>query len=120
MACEYNGNPGSEHYNISPSVNNPVNQATDVATGLSIYLQNEIYMYPNPANDKIYIIAPEKSEIEISTIEGQKIESIITKNSVTSVDIYGFAKGMYFINVKTCLPDRQAEDGIFMKKFIKE
>lgn len=72
-----------------------------------------LIMYPNPASDKLNVLLPENSELEIYSNEGQLLKSFVIKENNTSIDISGFAKGMYFMKVKT-------DKGIVIKKFIKE
>jgi len=74
----------------------------------------EVFLYfPNPATNKITIETNGKSEIEISNIAGQILKSIAASDNTTTIDISTFAKGMYFVKVKT-------ENGIAVKKFIKQ
>ena len=72
-----------------------------------------ISLYPNPAFNKLNIETPSASEIEILNIQGQLIKRIAANENNTSIDISAFAKGMYFIKVKT-------EKGLVVKKFVKE
>ena len=58
-------------------------------------------------------MVPVRSDIEILNMEGQLMNSTTAIDEQTTIDISGFAPGMYFIKVKT-------EDGIAVKKFIKE
>jgi hypothetical protein len=81
--------------------------------GIASVQSGEIIIYPNPATDKLYIEVPKKSDIEISNIQGQQIKSIAASDNTTTIDISTFAKGMYFVKVKT-------ENGIAVKKFIKQ
>ena len=73
----------------------------------------ELTIYPNPATDNLTIIFSQKPDIEILNIEGKVLRSINVSDYLTTIDISGFAKGMYFIKVKN-------EEGIEVKKFIKE
>jgi hypothetical protein len=77
--------------------------------------QNETgcILFPNPASDKVTIIVPQKSEIEILTIEGQIIKRLNSDENYITIDISDFAKGIYFVKLKT-------ENGIGVNKFIKE
>jgi hypothetical protein len=72
-----------------------------------------IKIFPNPSSTKFTISVSQKSEIEILNIEGQIIKSITADENTATIDVSGFAKGMYFVKVKT-------EKGIAVKKFIKE
>ena len=79
---------------------------TDVTESLE-----SIKLYPNPANDKLYISEKNYAvnSMEIFDVNGKSIKSI-TKNS--SVDVSNLPNGIYFIRIKT-------DKGEFNKKFIK-
>ena len=86
----------------------------DITTG--IHENNNmqaIKVYPNPASDKIEVSVPEFSEIEISNIEGQLVKKVDADEGHTSIDISELTKGLYILKAKT-------NDGIIVKKFIKE
>jgi hypothetical protein len=74
---------------------------------------NNILLFPNPSSDIITIITSEKVAIEILNIEGQIIKRLSAKEDNTSIDISGFARGLYFVKVKT-------KDKVIITKFIKE
>lgn len=106
--------------------------ATDFSTSLSNIFSNNIVVgtnenllndfvniYPNPANDKIEISLPEKSEIEILNIQGQLMKRIVASGATTNIDVSTFAKGMYFVKVKTEKALPAGRQGIAVRKFIK-
>jgi photosystem II stability/assembly factor-like uncharacterized protein len=72
-----------------------------------------IRVYPNPATSDLNIEAPQNAIIEILNIEGQRLKTIIANENHTIIDISDFAKGLYFVKVKTAM-------GFEVKKFIKE
>ena len=76
-------------------------------------VNNEMGIYPNPATNQINIETSQKSEIEILNLEGQIIKALSTTSNQTSIDISDFAKGVYFIKVRT-------EKGVMVEKFVKE
>jgi len=83
-------------------------------TGFTPEKENyEVSFFPNPTSDNLTIEAPLKSEIEILNIEGQIIKSTSAVENYTTIDISGFARGMYFVRVKT-------ENGVEVKEFVKE
>jgi hypothetical protein len=69
-------------------------------------------VYPNPTSTMIYLDVAQSSEIEILNIEGQLLRSINNVQDHTSIDISGFARGLYFIRVIN-------KNGIAVKKFVK-
>jgi uncharacterized delta-60 repeat protein len=70
-------------------------------------------IFPNPANDRIEISNPGKSEIQILNIEGQLLKRLTANENNVSVDISDLSKGLYFVKLIS-------EEGICVKKFIKE
>jgi hypothetical protein len=111
MVCEYWGNPGNIVYNLTEASNNPrtFNSALNVEN-----ISDNIDIYPNPANDFIFIRNSENiKSISISDISGKIISENEYKNSnEISIDISKMAKGIYFIK----LTDNK---NIFTKKIIK-
>lgn len=111
MVCEYWGNPGNIVYNLTEASNNPrtFNSALNIEN-----ISNNIDIYPNPANDFIFIRNLENiKSISISDISGKIISENEYKNSnEISIDISKMAKGIYFIK----LTDNK---NIFTKKIIK-
>jgi|GEM_PF-660081 len=91
------------------------NVATNNPNGISenSILSDLFSIYPNPANDKIEISVSQKSEIEILNAEGQILKSFNAIANRTTVDLSGFAAGVYFVKVQT-------SKGVAVKKFVKE
>ncbi len=86
----------------------------DSATSIKDFNFNDnLEIFPNPSIDKITINSLQNSTIEIFNIQGQLIKCINANESQTTIDVSGFARGMYFVKVKT-------ESGIGVKKFVKE
>lgn len=69
-------------------------------TGTNTYKNESLSAFPNPAVDRITIIAPEKTELEIVNIDGKCIKSMIIAQNKTTIDISGFAKGIYCVKTK--------------------
>jgi gingipain R len=65
-------------------------------------LSNEISLYPNPSNEKLYIEGINISEVEILTIEGKKITHLTKASDENKlfIDTSEFKDGVYFIKVK--------------------
>jgi lysozyme len=72
-----------------------------------------LLIYPNPAQDELTIVTPQKSTLEILNIEGQIIKTINSTEKQTIIDLSDLSRGVYIIKAKT-------EKGIAVKKFIKE
>ena len=60
-----------------------------------------IQIYPNPANDKIFIELPDfkNTSIAINRIDGQLMQKISLQAEKTKIDISNLSKGIYFIQV---------------------
>lgn len=75
--------------------------------------KNQLTVYPNPVFDKLTIESSYKSQIQILNLSGQIIKTITAAGSVATIDVSGFARGMYFIKATN-------EKGVSVSKFIKE
>ena len=75
--------------------------------------QQPMIVYPNPAKNIITIESNQNFEIEIFSIEGQKIKSFKLMNNKTDIDVLDLASGVYIVNALT-------DKGIVTHKFIKE
>lgn len=62
---------------------------------------DNVTIYPNPSNDKIYYSNPTFKVVtaELFTIDGKKMENIKLDPSNSSIDIKGLAEGIYFIHL---------------------
>ncbi|MCF8372270.1 MAG: T9SS type A sorting domain-containing protein [Bacteroidales bacterium] len=70
------------------------------------------YIYPNPANDKFYIVSSEiLNLVEIYNQTGQLLQIINTNTNQETIDVSGFATGHYFIRVIT-------QEEVFVRKFV--
>ncbi len=81
-----------------------------------IFSKSNISIYPNPANDLIFIENHNNElRIEISNSVGQIVykTQLNTSETIRQIDISGFAKGIYFLKV-------QNEENISVQKFIKQ
>ena len=70
-------------------------------------------IYPNPVIYNLTIQCPQKSEIEISNINGQIIKSLFSENKSITINLTDLSSGFYVVRVKT---DKE----IVTKKIIKE
>jgi hypothetical protein len=73
----------------------------------------KLTVFPNPVTNYLTVETPQKSEIQILNIEGQIIKSFVDAEKHITIDVSDFAKGLYFIKVKT-------ENGVAVEKFVKE
>lgn len=104
----------SSYLQKEPNTMVHVNVVSEIVTGINgTEFSDQIKITPNPASNSIEIALPEKSQIDILNIEGQIIKVINAQVLNTSFNISELSKGIYFVKVKN-------ENGIFVKKFIKE
>lgn len=84
-----------------------------LTTGIaSLSAENQINVYPNPAENNLFIDSPEKIKtIKCINSLGQSFD---LANTVGSIDISALSKGMYFLYITT------ETDKTVMKKFVKE
>jgi hypothetical protein len=73
---------------------------------------NQISIYPNPANEMLYIDCKLKNAtLFITDLIGNKIKQANVENELTTLDISTLSKGVYFLNIKTA-------NNVITKKFI--
>jgi len=61
---------------------------------------NEVFIYPNPADDKVEIYAPLIDEVEVFNLYGTRIEQIQTKREAVTLDISRYINGVYIVHVR--------------------
>jgi PKD repeat protein len=97
-------------------INGPINQLTIEETDrkISADFMDEIDIYPNPANDVLYISSNEEDDLEILIydVKGQMIQKVTFQPGSEKIDISKLENGIYLINI-------QVEDEVFTKKIIK-
>ena len=81
---------------------------------LSPDLLDEFTVYPNPANDILYITSKEDEDVEIMIydVKGQMVQQVSLPAGSDEIDISKLVKGLYLINI-------QVDDEVFTKKIIK-
>ncbi len=96
--------------------NGPSRPVTLKETGrrLSPDLLDEFTVYPNPANDILYITSKEDEDVEIMIydVKGQMVQQVSLPAGSDKIDISKLVKGLYLINI-------QVDDEVFTKKIIK-
>lgn len=83
------------------------------STGTTTYKNESLSVFPNPAANHITINAPENSELEIVNTDGKCVRNMIINQKNTSIDISGFAKGVYIAKIN-------AKNRILTTKFVKQ
>jgi hypothetical protein len=77
------------------------------------FAESDFLVFPNPCNDYITIISPEKTTVEILNLEGQIINTINSNKKETIIDLGYLSCGVYVVRLKT---DKET----MTKKIIKE
>ena len=73
----------------------------------------DIALFPNPATDNLTIEVPVKATVCILNIQGQLIDSFVSTERRTDIDVSSFSGGVYVVEVKT-------ESGVGVEKFVKQ
>lgn len=76
-----------------------VNEASTGIAGLS--LENQVEIYPNPANSVVNITTPGGSEIRMIDITGQEVLTIEETSEKEAVDVSFLSKGIYFVRISS-------------------
>ncbi len=115
----YNGQPLADSSEIIPANQSGVYQVialnescisdtsaafSFVKTSLGEKLSDEFAIYPNPAKDRLYILFPQKRELEIAVmdIQGKKIMQqrlLLDASGLGELKLEGLAQGYYFLRI---------------------
>jgi polyhydroxybutyrate depolymerase len=81
-------------------------------------VQQNINIYPNPANDKVFIDLPSSTyntyaQVTLLNIAGQTLQTQTLQATTTPLDITNLPAGFYFLQIKTA-------QGMIVKKLVKE
>lgn len=71
------------------------------ATGVEDNAEQNIGVYPNPANEKITIDAANINSVSISNVMGQKVYETSVDNDQIVIDVNDYPTGIYMIHVVT-------------------
>ena len=72
-----------------------------------------IAVFPNPATDILNVNLPQKSELEILTIEGQIVRTFNSETQMTTINIQSLSNGLYLLKATT-------GNEVVIRKFIKQ
>ncbi|MBI9066407.1 MAG: T9SS type A sorting domain-containing protein [Salinivirgaceae bacterium] len=106
-------NPVLSSITIFACIDTGVYYCNDYVTSIqnNNFTENNIRIYPNPANDKIEITGLNNGTIQIINEQGQIVKTLNTSSTKTTIDLINFSSGIYIIKAKT-------DKGIATKKFI--
>ena len=102
-------------YNEKSSVGVSLFIETEKGTGIADVETQSISIYPNPANDRLFIEAEAEIEnVVIYDIYGRhQVTETPSHQEMTSVNVSGLKAGIYFVKINT-------KNGEIVKRFIKE
>ena len=83
--------------------------------GVDELSQNDVLVYPNPANNELSISLNDLVQMDKITITnelGQLVMTIYPKNPLISINIAHLSEGLYFINAQS------ADKGRITKRFV--
>ena len=85
-----------------------------IATGIGQTEPSTFTIYPNPANQKLYITDPQGmvESYEIRDLSGQLLFGARKQSFSAGIDISSLAEGVYFIRL-------HGRNGDFVKKFVR-
>jgi CubicO group peptidase (beta-lactamase class C family) len=108
-----NPNTGDVSIVLVDSIWSKLTAALCLGTGIvDVNLSNSISIYPNPANELLYIRSNENIRYcgSVSSYDGK---DILNFEESTSIDISSFSKGVYFLRI-------QMKNGSRVIRFIKQ
>ena len=77
-------------------------------------LSSAFNLYPNPANDNLYIDSKVKiNEVVIYDVYGRSQQSTVNSQQSLSIDVSNFNSGIYFVKIVT-------DNGEVVKRFVKQ
>jgi hypothetical protein len=76
-----------------------VNEASTGIAGLN--LEDQVEIYPNPANSAVNITIPVQAEVSIIDITGQEVITIEDASEKGSIDVSSLSKGIYFVRISS-------------------
>ena len=71
----------------------------DLVTGVAENSTQDISVYPNPANDKLFILSENIKNVEIYNLLGKVVFETETLNPNGSIDIANLPKGTYIVRI---------------------
>jgi hypothetical protein len=83
-------------------------------TGIeNVTLSSPIKLYPNPANDRLFVKFPYSGQLTVYDVFGKQILFSDISEGITNLNIGNYVPGIYFVNINTTA-------GRFTDKFLKE
>jgi hypothetical protein len=80
-------------------------------TGVNEISEEELLIFPNPANEMIWVKA-NTGNISMFDAAGKLVYSSVINSEITRVDLNGISSGIYLIEITN-------ENGVVREKFLK-
>ncbi len=93
--------------------NMPGDCSQDDLSATSLESDDLISVYPNPTKEKLFIVCPENSKIQLLDLNGNILMDVISNNGDTALNVNSLSPGAYFVIV-------QSNQGIFTQKIIRQ
>ena len=84
---------------ITATVTTTLEYEPEISTAIGNSINKSISLYPNPANNIIYLSGVENETVEIYNIFGQSVKTVNNYNSNTEINISDLSKGVYLIKI---------------------
>jgi len=68
-------------------------------TGIENIVAGEVSVYPNPANDVIYVANAEGAQVSVFDMNGRMVSSVESASANQAIDASSLAKGMYIVRI---------------------
>ena len=93
--------------------NMPGDCSQDDLSATSLESDDLISVYPNPTKEKLFIVCPENSKIQLLDLNGKILMDVISNNGDTALNVNPLSPGAYFVII-------QSHEGIFTQKIIRQ
>jgi PKD repeat protein/murein DD-endopeptidase MepM/ murein hydrolase activator NlpD len=87
-----------------------------IETGVGLFAENELKVYPNPSNQTVWIENPEITKLwnlTILSVTGEKIKGYKISTTKTGIDVSKLTSGVYFFQFEN-------KDGRIVRKILKD
>jgi hypothetical protein len=91
-------------------LNGTMYRFTQASVGLNELKKDEIKIYPNPANETLYVHSNKNFEGKITDMNGKEVFSVSIKNGLTEIPIKTLTPGVYFLHTSYSQPYKFIKD----------
>lgn len=102
-----------DDWRIGPNTTFVNNEKECAALSIVDFTIDNFVMYPNPAQNRVSVIAATKGDYTLITAQGKIVKTGILNKGVNTINVANLSNGLYFLDIRS-------EDGKTIKKVIKE